>query len=115
MAGLLQTIGPVTSHRVVARNWKFLRMLTVKQFMVAANELEQTNMGKLVCIGKSGNSQIFIKAPPEVIQLALEANPDLCGFDYYVARYNKPVSKSISLLERHHLTSAGLVPRALMM
>ena len=117
MAAILQSLGPVATHKVVARNWKFLRMLTVKQYLMAAQDLESANLGSLVAVetSKGRVSHVFIKKLPSEIQPFLAANPDLCTLEYFEARFNKPVSKSVSLIERHHIARLGLVPASLMM
>ncbi len=118
MAAILQSVGPVTGHRVIARNYKFLRLLTVKQFLMAANDLQAADMGMLVTIdsGKGhGRTQLFVKKPPEEMEPYLDANPNLCSVEYYRERYYKPVSKSITLIERHYLSKMGAVTASQMM
>ena len=117
MAAILQTRGPVVAHNVVVWNWKFLKMLSSKQFIAAANDLHAAGLGTLVNIQTSGggrSSMIFLKKAPDEIADILMENSDLCSLDHYVARYNLPVSKSISLGVRHRLAQMGVISAKLL-
>ena len=116
MSAILQTRGPVVEHKVVAWTWKFLKMLTVKQFLTAANELQESNLGHVVTVPHNGGrtSTVFIKQPLDEIRDALAINIDLCPLDYYDTRYKLPVSKSVSLQLRASLVQNGLVPAKLL-
>ena len=108
MAAVLQTAGPVTIHRVLARNWKFLNMLTAKQYLMAATELEGMGLG---CVVALKGSQVFIKKPPGEVEHILAMNSDLCDFEYYKFRFWKPVSKYVSQMMQDNLVAMGAVPR----
>ena len=111
MSAILNIVGPVVAHRTVARNFKFLSMLTVKQFMMAATQLEDMQLGYLVDVSGQGRaSHVFIKKSPDEAQLVLETDPELCAPDRYRSQYNKPISKSISISQRQKLLKMGLVP-----
>ncbi len=88
-------------------------MMSSKQFANVANDLQKANLGTAVK-APGMRSVVFIKKPPEEVTEALAANPDLCSLDRYTARYNLPVSKSVSLGVRHQLASMGLIPEKLL-
>ncbi len=111
MAAILQSRGPVVTHKVVIWGWKFLKMMSSKQFIGVANDLQDANLGTVMKFQTASRlSFVFIKKPPHEITEALAANLDLCSLEYYTTRYNLPVSKSVPLGIRHQLTSMGLVP-----
>ena len=109
MSAILNIVGPVVAHRTVARNFKFLSMLTVKQFMMAATQLEDMKLGYLIDV-MGRTSQVFIKASPDEAQPILDADPELCTPVRYRCQYSKPISKSITVTERRQLLNLGLVP-----
>lgn len=108
MAAILQTTGPVTLHRVLARNWKFLNMLTVKQYLTAASSLEGLGLGSLTM---QKGSHVFLKKSPEESQAILEVNPDLCNPEYYKVRFFQPVSKYVPQDMQDSLVQYSLVPQ----
>ena len=115
MAAILQTRGPVVEHKVVVWNFKFLKMMTAKQFVAAATELHEANLGQMMSVKCGGRPyMVFIKRPPEEIQDALLMNQDLCQVDYYATRYRLPVSKSVSFALRASLVQSGVVPAKLL-
>ena len=113
MAAILQISGPVTMHAIIARSYRFLMKLTAPQFLQVTSEMEIMGLGTVVTAGTK--SHVFIKKSPEEAALILRDNPDLCCPDYYATRYNKQLSKQISLGIRHHLSKMKLVPAKLMM
>ena len=115
MTAILNIVGPVVIHRTVARNFKFLSMLTAKQFSAAAEDLQKLNLGVLVSVQVKGHStDYFIKRSPEEVRPILEADPELCLPERFEAQYKRPISKSISLAARAQLAELGLVHESLM-
>ncbi len=112
MAAIVQTCGPITTHTVVARNYRFLNKLTSDQFVEAATCLETLALGSVVLLRRSA---VFIKKPPNEVTAILESNPHLCSPEYYANRYNKALSRSVPLGIRHELSTKRLVPAKLMM
>ena len=111
MAALMQTLGPVSTNKSISCNWRFLRSLTAKQFETAATELNRLGLGKMVTInpGRGQHQLVFVKNRPEEVQEVLEANPDLCRYDVYAARFRKQSPKTIGLKVRFKLVEMGLV------
>ena len=111
MKAILLTAGPVSTHQTVKQNWRFLRMLTVRQFINAAQNLQETlQLGTLVSLprGKSALT-IFAKKPPEQAQDILELNSDLPSHGIYAYRFGRPSPKCISLNIQAHLVGMGYV------
>ena len=115
MAAILQTKGPIVTPAVTKHSWKFLYMMSTKQFMKAAEDLQAINLGQLLTL--KTNSVVFVKRLPMEIGTDLMAHPDLCSLDYYSERYNMPSTKSlqcISLNVRQQVASLGLAPAHLL-
>ncbi|XP_072015216.1 uncharacterized protein [Amphiura filiformis] len=108
MKAILQTAGPVSTHQTVKQNWRFLRMLSVKQFLSACSELEMINMGNVVSLEHS-KIKIFVKRPPDEMQYLLEANPFLSTTEIYAYRFNRPSPKCITLDIQAALVNMGCV------
>ncbi|XP_072015222.1 uncharacterized protein [Amphiura filiformis] len=106
---ILQTAGPVSTTESLRRNWKFLRAVTVKQFQLAASELESAHLGNVVTVGRS--RLVFIKKPPEEVTHILERNPNLCTLETHEWRYHLPAPKNIEWSIRSSLVERGLVSR----
>ena len=104
---ILQIAGQVSTSEAVRYNWKFLRCVTVKQFNIAATELETENFGTVVSVGNA--KIVFIKKPPDQVQHLLEARPQLCHPDVYRERYYKPSPKSIKSKVRSSLVAMGYI------
>ena len=119
MTAILQTKGPIVTPTVTKHSWRFLSMMSTKQFLRAAEELQRLDLGSLVSLGgvtKKGPT-VFIKKPPAEIESALLAHPDLCALEYYAHRYNMHITKSlqcISLHVRHSVAKMGLAPAKLL-
>ena len=111
MKAILQTAGPVSTHQTVKQNWRFLRMLSVKQFLSACNDLQALNMGTLVSL-QQGKRKIFVKRPPDEVQEMLDMNPFLSTLEVYEYRFNRPSPKCISLEVQAALVSMGYVVEA---
>ncbi|XP_072015204.1 uncharacterized protein [Amphiura filiformis] len=110
MSAILKVKGPAVTHRVVNCSYTFLRMLTAKQFMTVAAELESIGLGTIVSLKSAGRPTfLFMKHPPEDVIGILEANPDLCSPGYYASRYELPISKIMSPSVREALRSTGLI------
>ncbi len=110
MSAILKTKGPAVTHRVVNCSYTFLRMLTAKQFMTVASELESIGLGTIVSLKSAGRpTYLYLKHPPENVRGILEANPDLCSLGYYTSRYEMPISKIMSPSIREALRSMGLI------
>lgn len=111
MAAVLQSAGKVVKHKMLVSNWKFLNMLTSKQFVTAASDLQEIGLGSLITLPTSSRpSQVFIKKLPQEVAPVLEENPDLCTVEYYAVRFNLPTSKYVTQQMREKLVSMGLVP-----
>ncbi len=108
MKAILQTAGPVSTHQTVKQNWRFLRMLSVKQFLSACYELETINMGNVVSFEHS-RIKIFVKRPPDEVQAMLEANTFLSTPEIYAQRFNRPSPKCITLDLQAALVNMGCV------
>ena len=119
MAAILQTKGPIVTPALTKHSWKFLYMMSSKQFLKAAQDLAEINLGQLMDLHfRSKHAMVFVKKPPLEIACELEKHPDLCSNEYYVQRYNMPSSKSlqcISLNVRQHVALLGLAPAHLVM
>ncbi|XP_072015225.1 uncharacterized protein [Amphiura filiformis] len=64
MSAILKTKGPAVTHRVVNCSYNFLRMLTAKQFMNVAAELESIGLGTIVSLKSAGRpTYLFMKHP----------------------------------------------------
>ncbi len=109
MAAILQTTGPISTHRVVRLSWKFLRMVSVKQFEAASQELEKLGMGILMTCQGSGKLSVFIKKLPSEIGAFLMENQDLCPLEYYTSRFFQPSSKMIKDRVKNQLVADGVV------
>ena len=111
MAAILQTAGPVSICQSLRWNWKFLSSCTVQQFQAAGTELQTLGFGSLIFLGPAANrgTSVFVKKRPEEVYQQVEANLDLCTWDVYAARYQKPSSKSLSWKIRAQLVEKGLV------
>ena len=83
-------------------------MLTAKQYLAAANDLQDLDLGSVVSLK---GSQVFIKKPPREIQAILAGNPDLCDQEYYAMRFWQPVSKYVPQNMQDNLVNMGVVPR----
>ncbi len=106
MAAILQTTGPVSTHRACNTNWKFLRMLSMKQYLSACQELQKHELGQLVAVG---NKQVFIKAHPSAVEEGLNKNSDVCTVEYYTLRYNMQPPSVISPTLKENLVTMGFV------
>ena len=116
MNALLEIKGPIVTPQVVKSNCTFLHMMTTGQFMNAAQELHDLGLGTLISVKTAGQpSKVFVKNAPEVVQVILKANPDLCNGEYYAVRYHQPVSKSINLGVRFRVAQMGLLPKKILM
>ena len=112
MKAILETTGPVAIPKSVKAVKMSLNILTTKQFLEAAEELEKKNFGKLLKISMGSRVlNIFIKKPPAEIEHVLRSNPEWCTFDVYAARYAKASSKAIGLQLRAKLVSMKLVSK----
>ena len=110
MAALLQTAGPFSSHRAINTGWRFLRLVTIKQFKEAAMSLQQIGLGSMVQMTRRNHpSVIFVKSSPSDAALVLPSNMDLCTPEYYMMRYKQPITKSISRGVREKLVMMGLM------
>ena len=110
MAAIVKTKGPVSNHKVLVCSWKFLRLLTAKQYYSACQELETLNIGTLGDVQYGSRaSQLFFKKPPEVARHGLESNPDLCSVEYYAERYKMSVSNILSKKVRDELATMGFL------
>lgn len=109
MAGILQTTGPVSTHRVVRLSWKFLRLLTSKQFQTICQELEKLDLGTVVFMHRRSSQAVFVKRLPDDARVVLQANPDLCSVEHYTARYYEPASKMLSQSVKEELVAQGHV------
>ncbi len=58
-------------------------------------------------------SDVFIKAPPEVAQIALQAdnNADLCSVMEYDKQFKRPSPATISQRVKEFLVASGFVPQ----
>lgn len=111
ISAILKCKGPVATHRVMNSGYNFLRMLSSKQFISIAKEMEASGLGMIVSLQTGSRpSNVFIKKPPLEIRPILEANLDLCSPDHYAMRYKLPMSKIIHRSTRIHLMAMGLVP-----
>ena len=110
MAAILQAPGPVSTHRAVNTGWRFLRMVTNKQFKDACTALQQINLGILVELpGRCSPVFIFVKTRPENAAPFLQVNFDLCTPEYYAQRYRKSVAKAVTPGIRDELMRRGLL------
>ena len=110
MSAILKTKGPVSNHKVLVCSWKFLRLLTANQYFAACKELEAANIGTVKSLQYGAYaSQLFFKQRPEVARQGLEENPDLCSLDYYIQRYEMPVSSILSGKVRSQLATMGFL------
>ena len=118
MAAILQTKGPIVTPTVAKFNWKFLHMMSTRQFLKAAADLESLRLGRLVNLSQVAQkpSMVFLKIPPDdiMMELQMDSNADLCSIEIYTKQFHKPVSKSVSLNLRSRLVSTGLVPEKLL-
>ena len=113
MAAILQTAGKIVKHKMLVSNWKFLNMLTAKQFLTAASDLQEIGLGSLASLQTVGRPTIvFIKKVPSEAEEVLDSNPDLCTVRYYATRFSMPNSKYISVTLQDKLVASGLVPAA---
>lgn len=110
MAAILQTMGPVSTYSTCNTNWKFLRMLSKKQFVTACQELERAGLGSSVSVGAM---HVFIKAQPDQAKQGLANNADLCTLDYYSIRYDMASPKVVSQSLREKLVTMGVVSEEL--
>lgn len=120
MSAILQTRGPIVTPAVVKSNCNSLHMMTTSEFLKAAQDLHNMGLGTLASIGtKVGRggtpATVYVKKPLEDIEQVLEANPDLCGVEYYATRYNLSASKAIGLGTRFRVAEMGLVSQKLLM
>ena len=111
MMAILTTAGPVSSYKAVQYTRRNLHCLKRDQFVKAASELEQANLGTLIKLQRGGG--VFIKKTPDEIGDSLGPFVDLCSYDIYRKRYQLPTSKSISFSLRAKLVTARLVPEKL--
>lgn len=89
-----------------------MHLVSSKQFVEAAEELEKCNLGQLLKMSMGSRMlNIFIKKPPSDIEAILRSNPHLCIFEIYAARYRKPPSKAIGLQLRAKLVALKLVSK----
>ncbi|XP_072015233.1 uncharacterized protein [Amphiura filiformis] len=107
MAAILQTKGPIVTHQAVRGSWRFLRHLASRPYLAAAVQLQNLNFGSVVTVNTS--QYFFKKRPMEIVDL-LTANPDLCGVEFYNARFNMPTSSAITQNMRLKLIDLGHVP-----
>ena len=111
MAAILQTAGKAVKHKMLVSNWTFLNMLTAKQFLTAAHDLQAVGLGTVMSMSTAGRpTRLFIKKHPREAASALEANLDLCEPAYYAVRFNMRTSKYITQLQREKLVDMGMVP-----
>lgn len=109
MAAILQTKGPVSNHKVLVCSWKFLRLLTAKQYQQSCQELEAVNIGAMVTIPNGcRSSQLFFKKPPDEALPGLASLKDLCPADYYAERFYLPIAKAMGKGLRDRLATMGL-------
>ena len=111
---ILGTTGPVATPKAVKAVKAKLNILTTKQFMEAAEELERMNLGKLMKFSAESRGKptvLFIKKPPSDVEEILRMNPQWCSFDVYSARYAKGSSKAIGLQLRAKLVAMKLVSK----
>ena len=111
MGAILSTTGPVTTLAMLTSNWRFLRLLTCKQFQAQANQLQTMGLGVFVSIqNHSRISHVFVKNPPEIAMPILELHPDLnTDPGFYAQRYAQPLSKTIKLNVRSKLVAMGML------
>lgn len=111
MAAILQSKGRIITHKVVLYNWRFLKLLTAKQFANAAHELEALHLGQVYAssyLGATG-STVFIKAPPEEVQEYLSLNEELCAPEFYIKKYNLPISSTVPSYIVQMLATDGVI------
>ena len=111
MAAVLQTAGPVSTQPMLTSNWKFLHLLTVKQFNSAAGDLQTLGLGAFVAIQNGTRAaHVFVKKEPSLVREILQEHPELrTDPDYYEQRYCMPASKKIKLNLRAKLVSMKLL------
>ena len=109
MAGLLQTKGPVSTHTIVRSSWRFLRLLSSKQFLLAGQDLEVMGLGRVVHMQGKSSQAVFVKQQPNVAQVVLQANSDLCSSEYYATRFYEEVSKMLPQNLKQGLVTQGHV------
>ena len=97
MSGILLSASPVTSYRTFKQRGPLqLRDITKQQYIDAAAELEQSNLGTAVISETGGVS--FLKRSPSEIQKNLQENfSDICAYSAYVVRFNLPIPSTVSL------------------
>lgn len=113
MKAVLETAGPVATPQSLKSVKRSMHLVTTKQFMEAAEELEKNNFGKLIKIAMGSRGKpavVFIKKPPSEMEI-LRTNTEWCTFDVYAARYKKVASKTIGLQLRAKLVSMKLVSK----
>ena len=113
MAGILLTLGPVTTLSSVQRlSTIFNTAVRKSRYVVAAKQLESAQLGKFI---EGYGSGVFIKKPPaEAAPFLLQpGTQDLCTPDEYADRYNKPPSSGIKSKLQETLVQQGLVPAEL--
>lgn len=110
LRAILMTAGPVSTFKAVQYTRMSLHNVTSEQFVNAAMELQEANLGMMVKLqGKGSPAKVFIKKPPDEVDEALSPYVDLCTVDVYRKRYHLPTSKSISFSLRAKLVAAKLV------
>ena len=111
MKAILLTAGPVSTHQTVKQNWRFLRMLNIRQFTNAAHNLQETlQLGTLVSLKRGKQTlAIFAKKPPEQVREILELNSDLPSPEIYAYRFGRSSPKCISLNIQAQMVSMGYV------
>ena len=111
MAAIVRSMGPVSTHQVIKHGWRFLRMITLEQFLVCAQALEAANLGTILNHNPNRNKPVYFfikKAPSAVIQELLD-NPDLCTPDLYAERFCLPTPNLVSATMRIQIAATGLV------
>ena len=112
MKAILETTGPVTTALSLKAVKRSMHLVSSKQFVEAAEELEKCNCGQLLKMSMGSRVlNIFIKRPPPDIESILRSNPHLGIFEIYAARYGKAPSKAIGLQLRAKLVALKLVSK----
>ena len=113
MSGVLLTPGPVSTHKALKNlSMAFNVAVTKSKFISACNRLQASNLGFLVQVdNKNRQAQVFVKRPPEEVQIILESgeNSDLTSYQEYSQRFALPPSAAVTPPIKEKLVQMGMV------